>query len=156
MKSFIIAIATTVALGATLRDNENNEQVKIPIIVSDVENTFHPYFDDKPTKCSNWKIKLNTLNKVDKKWLKEHGADSLILTKDNMIIKIGDDDETKDDVYLPDKVYKVVKDKDVKIYNKDKLVFKTDYENFSNMMSYGDNEYSFMFIPITIQFYDCN
>lgn len=153
MKFFIIAIATTVAFGATIRETQNNEQVKIPIIVSDVENTFHPYFDDKPTKCSNWKIKLNTLNKIDKKWLKEHGGESLILTKDNMIIKIGDDEKN---TYLPDKIYKVVKDNDVTIYNQDKLVFKTDYENFSNMMSYADNEYSFLFIPVTIQFYDCN
>lgn len=149
MKSFIIAIVTTVALATAVRDNE---QVKIPIIVSDVENTFHPYFDDKPTKCSNWKIKLNTLNKVDKKWLEEHGGESLILTKEVMTIKIEDEKNT----YHPDTMYKVIEDKDVKIYNEDKLVFKTDYENFSNMMSYADNEYSFMFIPITIQFYDCN
>jgi hypothetical protein len=128
------------------------EEVTIPIIVDDVENTFHPVFDKAPVECSTWKIKLNSLHKVDKKWLNEHGGESLILTKNNMIIKIGDD------IFKPNHNYSmdvIDDDEDIKVYNEDKLVFQTDKTNFKNMMSYADNEFSFFFIPITMKFTDC-
>jgi hypothetical protein len=66
-----------------------------------------------------------------------------------MVIKIGKN------MYKPNQEYDVVSGKDVRIYNENKLVFKTSYTNFKNMMSYADNEYNFFFIPITIQFYNC-
>jgi len=149
----IIATAATSWAAATAVSREEKETVKLPII-NEVENTFHPYFDDKPVECQSWKIKLSSVSQVDKTWLKEHGGEAVILTKDNMVIKIGDGS----DEYKPNKTYSIDEihnDDCLTVYNKDKLVFKTDYENFKNMMSYADNEYSFIFLPITFQFYEC-
>jgi hypothetical protein len=141
---------TMTAAVAAVAVPKKEEVVQIPIVVDDVENTFHPVFDKAPVECSTWKVKLNSLNNVDKKWLNEHGGESLILTKDNMIIKIGDD------VLKPNHNYSMdVVDDDIKVYNKDKLVFQTDKTNFKNMMSYADNEFSFFFIPITMKFTNC-
>lgn len=42
-----------------------------------------------------------------------------------------------------------------KTHPKGTLIFKTDYDNFKNMMSYADNEYTFNMIPITFAFYEC-
>jgi hypothetical protein len=145
---FLIIFVAGISLGKAM-STTSREEIKIPIIVDDVKNTFHPYFDTKPVECQTWKIKLNPLNKLDEKWLKDHGGQSLILTEDNMVIKIGKN------MYKPNQEYDVVSGKDVRIYNEDKLVFKTSYTNFKNMMSYADNEYNFFFIPITIQFYNC-
>lgn len=147
----ITMMAATVAV-AMVAPREEKEMVTIPIIVEGVENNFHPYFDKAPIKCLTWRVKLNSQNKFDINWLNEHGGESLILTKENMIIKIGND------TFSPNKKYSMnVFDNDevLEVYNKDKLVFQTDKTNFKNMMSYADNEFSFFYIPITMKFNNC-
>jgi hypothetical protein len=145
-------VAATAVTGMVAPREEEKEMVTIPIIVDDVENNFHPYFDKEPVECFTWKVKLNPQHKLDKNWLNEHGGESLILTKDNMIIKIGSD------TFRPNKNYSMnVFDDDevLKIYNEDRLVFQTNKMNFKNMMSYADYEFSFFFIPITMKFSNC-
>jgi hypothetical protein len=153
MKFLMITMMAAVATAMVApREEEEKEMVTVPIIVDDVENNFLPLFDKAPIECLIWKVKLNPQDKLDKNWLNEHGGESLILTKDNMIIKIGDD------TFRPNKNYSMdVFDDDeaLKVYNKDKLVFQTDKTNFKNMMSYADNEFSFFFIPITMKFSNC-
>lgn len=141
----IVSTLVTFGLAASV---SSKEEIKLPL-VADVENTFHPVFDDKPVECTKFNIKVTPLNKFDKEWLIQHGGEALVLTKENTTIKIGDE------IYKPNKKYSVMKNQDVEIYNQDTLVFKSDYENFKNMMSYADNEYSFLLIPITIVFSEC-
>ena len=145
----VLVVSTLVTAG--LAASTSREKIHLPLIVADVENKFHPMFDDKPVQCSEFIIRLDTLNKFDKEWLVQHGGKLLVLTKDNIIIKIGDGGA----VYRPDKKYNVVENASVEVYNKNVLVFKTDYNNFKNMMSYADHTFSFNFIPITMVFSDC-
>ena len=143
--------ATLFSLGAFgMAAPSPGEKIKLPLIAN-VENTFHPVFDDKPVECTQFNIKLNNLDKVDRDWLNQHGGESLILTEENIVIKI-----RNNDTYKPNKHYNVVENHAVEIYNQGILVFKTSYKNFKNMMSYADNMYSFLYIPITIMFYECN
>ena len=143
--------ATLFSLGAFgMAAPSPGEKIKLPLIAN-VENTFHPVFDDKPVECTQFNIKLNNLDKVDRDWLNQHGGESLILTEENIVIKI-----RNNDTYKPNKHYNVVENHAVEIYNQGILVFKTSYKNFKNMMSYADHMYSFLYIPLTIMFYECN
>ena len=149
MKTLVLISCFAVTYGFAA-PTQKDETIKLPLIAN-VENNFHPVFDDKPVECTKFNIKLVPMDEFefDKEWLIQHGGEALILTKENTIIKIGDE------IYKPNKKYSVVKNQDVEIYNQDTLVFKADYENFKNMMSYADNDYSFMLIPITIVFSEC-
>lgn len=149
MKTTFI-ITTAFAAIASCASVSTRETLNLPLVFDDVENTFHPQFDEKPVECLEWKIKLNNVNSIDRKWLVKHGGQSLLLTKENMTIKIGDE------IFEPNTIYKIVENQDVLIFNEDELVFKTTFESFQNMMSYADNEYSFLYIPITVKFYNCN
>jgi hypothetical protein len=148
MKSITISTLFTIGLAASISPYKR-EDIKLPI-VPDIENTFHPFFDEKPVECAKFNIKLDSMSKYDKKWLLNNNGEKLILTEKNMIIKIGDT------IYKPNKKYDVIDNQSVNIYNQDTLVIKIDYINFKNMMSYADNEYLFMLIPITFAFYDCH
>ena len=150
MKSIAVLVVSTLVTAGLAASTSDREKIHLPLVVADVENNFHPMFDDKPVQCSEFIIRLNPLNKFDKEWLVQHGGKLLVLTKENMMIKIGDKV-----YYKPNKKYSVVENQGIEVYNKDVLVFKTDYTNFKNMMSYADNTYSFNFIPITMVFSDC-
>lgn len=154
MKSLaVFIISTLIASSSTFAaSTSDREEIKLPLIVTGVENNFHPMFDDKPIECSEFIIRLDPLNRFDKEWLVQHGGKLLVLTQDNTIIKIGDGAV----VYKLNKKYNVVEKQGIEIYNKDVLVFKTDYTNFKNMMSYADHTFSFNFIPVTMVFSDCN
>lgn len=149
--TFIILSAfTAIGICTSITTREDDSTLKLPLVFNDVKNTYNSYFDEKPIECLKWKIKLNNVNNVDKKWLEQHGGKKLLLTKDNMTIKIGNE------TFESNKIYDLIENQDVTIYNLNDLVFKTTFHSFKNMMSYADNEYSFLYIPITIKFFNCN